>query len=51
MGSADPMAANGKPSKRIILSGGVVARSGIGRTETTAQYTEGIVHRITPIQK
>jgi hypothetical protein len=25
------MAANGKPSKKIIFSGGVVARSGIGR--------------------
>ena len=31
IGSADPMAANGKPSKKIIFSGGVVAMSGIGR--------------------
>jgi hypothetical protein len=31
IGSADPMAANGKPSKKIFFSGGVAAMSGIGR--------------------
>ena len=38
IGSVDPMAANGKPSKKIIFSGGVVAMSGIGREP---RYTKG----------
>ena len=35
IGSVDPMAANGKPSKKIIFSGGEAARSAFGRQETS----------------
>ena len=39
IGSTDPMAANGKPSKNIIFSGGEAARSAFGRQLPPSKYT------------